>query len=572
MTNVIEKSWIGFVYPRNWNCAAWCCVIALVLGLIQAWANRFYMGNDGVPYLDMADAYLRGDWHTALNGYWNPLYAWLIGLDFLILRPSPYWEYPAVQLLNFGIYAVTVASFEYFVRGLLWKREDEVALRLIAYGLFLWSSLILIRVCTMNADMLVAACLYAALGLLLRGHRTKTAPTLTLVILGVTLAAGYYSKAVMFPLSLALLLAVWIILGWRRALIVASVFGLLSVPLIAGISKATGHLTFGDNGRLNYAWYVDGVAFRWWQGGPAGAGRPEHPPRISLDSPRVYEFGGVFPEVTYPIWYDSSYWYKGLRVWLRPRQLASVMRSNLMGILKLLALQGGGFLLGWGICFLLCKNKARILKDLAATWPIWGVSIAAVLLYSAVHIEPRYIGPFATVALLSAYTSIHIRGKRLATGIAMAGLLWALCFSSITTAGGSRYLPWASTPANVWWQVAGDLQKLGLHVNDKVASVGYSNRSNVLWARLARAHIVAETDWDVDFWRLSEADQGRVLVALARSGALMAVSDEAPPDPARAVGWRQVGTTEYYAYSLSQFLGPIQNGAIRQERPGTNVR
>jgi hypothetical protein len=116
--------------------------------------------------------------------------------------------------------------------------------------------------------------------------------------------------------------------------------------------------------------------------------------------------------------------------------------------------------------------------------------------------------------------------------------------------------------ANISWQVATGLQTLGLHVNDRVASVCWSNRKNVLWARLARARIVAETDLDVDFWRLSELDQRRTLAALARSGALMAVSDETPPDPTRAVGWRQAGSTNYYAYSLSQLLEPVQSSAI----------
>ncbi len=415
MATDIKKSQRGLIHPRDWSWTVWLWVIALVLGLVQAWANRFYMGNDGVPYLDMANAYLRGDWHTALNGYWNPLYSWLISLDFLILRPSPYWEYPAVQLLNFGVYVATLASFEYFVRGLLaWKREDEVAIRVIAYGLFLWSSLILIHVWTANADMLVAASLYAALGLLLRAHKTKTATILASVILGVTLAAGYYSKAVMFPLSLAVLLIAWIILPWRRALIAAFVFGLLSAPLIVGLSKARGHLTFGDTGRLNYAWYVNRVASRWWQGGPANAGQPLHPPRVVLDSPRVYEFGGVYPNVTYPIWYDSAYWYEGLRVRVQLRLLANAMRSNFKGILQLVALQGGGFLLGWGICFSLYKNKARILKNLENTWPAWGLSMAAILLYGAVHMEPRHIGAFAAVLVLTAYAAAHIPGKRLA--------------------------------------------------------------------------------------------------------------------------------------------------------------
>jgi hypothetical protein len=558
--------------------------IALVLGLIQVWTNRFYMGNDGVPYLDMADAYLRGDWHTALNGFWNPLYAWLIGLDFLIFRPSRYWEYPVVELLNFGIYAATVASFEYFLRGWLASKreddEDEVAVRVIAYGLFLFSSLILIGVWTVNADMLVAAFFYAALGVLLRAHYAKTASAMTSVILGTTLAAGYYSKAVMFPLSIVLLLIAWRVLRWRRALIAACVFGLLSAPLIAGVSKATGHLTFGDSGRLNYGWYVNGVALRHWEGGPVGVGQPQHPPRMLLDSPGVYEFGSAFPEVTYPLHYDDAYWYQGLRVRIDPRGMAGSMRTNLQWILQHLVLQAGGFLLGWGICFLLYKNKVRILRNLSATWPAWSASLAAVLLYCLVHVETRYIGAFATVLLLTAYTAIRVPGKLLAVSIAVVGLMWAvvgsagLTLEARTHQGHSTSANVSSQTAkgfqklglhapNVWWQVATGLQEMGLHANDKVASVCWSNRSSVLWARLARAHIVAETDCDVvDFWQLSEVDQRRVLAALARSGASMAVSDETPPDAARAAGWRQVGSTHYYAYSLAQLLEPLQSSAI----------
>jgi hypothetical protein len=563
MIDIRKELWMRFVRPgiRNSTVPFWGT--ALALGLIQAWANRFYMGNDGVSYLDMADAFLRGDWHTALNGSWNPLYAWLIGLDFRIFRPSPYWEYPTVQLLNFGVYAVMVATFEYFLRGwLAWKSGDEVADRVIAYALFLWSSLILIGIWTVNADILVASCVYVSLGLLLRAQNAKTASALTSVILGVTLAGGYYSKAVMFPISLALLLTAWIVLSWRRALTATCVFGILSAPLIVGLSKATGHPTFGDTGRVNYAWYVDGVASRWWQGGPPRAGQPHHPPRIPLDSPRVYEFGDVFPKVTYPIWYDFSYWYEGVQVWIDPPRLANVTWGNLKWTLKLLALQGGGFLLGWGICFLPYRHKARIFKDLATMWPAWGTCIAAILLYSTVHIETRYIGAFGTVLLLTAYTAIHVRGKQQAVGSAVIGLLWAIIFAPEPTLG-ARYLPWSSTQGSGSWQAATGMQKLGLHANEKVASVCYSNRKNVLWARLARVHIVAEADWNVDFWRLSEADQRRVLEALARSGALMAVSDEAPPDPARAPGWRQADSTNYYAYSLSQLSEPIQNTAIR---------
>ena len=56
-------------------------IAAILLGAVQAWACRFQPSTiDLVSYLDVGDAYLRGDWHAALNGYWNP---------FVLMGPRP---------------------------------------------------------------------------------------------------------------------------------------------------------------------------------------------------------------------------------------------------------------------------------------------------------------------------------------------------------------------------------------------------------------------------------------------------------------------------------------------------
>ena len=58
---------------------AW--LLAIVLGLIQVDAYRFTLSSDDpISYLDIGDAYLRGDWNAALNSYWSPLYSWIVGL------------------------------------------------------------------------------------------------------------------------------------------------------------------------------------------------------------------------------------------------------------------------------------------------------------------------------------------------------------------------------------------------------------------------------------------------------------------------------------------------------------
>src|ERR1700758_5447176 len=55
-------------------------MLALAIGGLRAWATRYWVDPDTISYLDMADAYLRGDWSMAFNGQWNPFYAWLLGL------------------------------------------------------------------------------------------------------------------------------------------------------------------------------------------------------------------------------------------------------------------------------------------------------------------------------------------------------------------------------------------------------------------------------------------------------------------------------------------------------------
>lgn len=50
--------------------AAW--LITISAGFIQAWASRFSISPDGNSYLDIASAYLSGDWNHAISAFWSP--------------------------------------------------------------------------------------------------------------------------------------------------------------------------------------------------------------------------------------------------------------------------------------------------------------------------------------------------------------------------------------------------------------------------------------------------------------------------------------------------------------------
>jgi len=54
-----------------------CRAIVLALAICQVWTTRFVIDADGAAYVDVARAWLRGDWIHALNNYWSPLYIWI---------------------------------------------------------------------------------------------------------------------------------------------------------------------------------------------------------------------------------------------------------------------------------------------------------------------------------------------------------------------------------------------------------------------------------------------------------------------------------------------------------------
>src|SRR5262245_29254056 len=76
-----------------------CRMLAVTLGGLHAWtaATQQSMNEDGISYLDMGDAYLRGDWNMAVNTVWSPLYSWILGGTMKVIRPSMAWEFPVVH-------------------------------------------------------------------------------------------------------------------------------------------------------------------------------------------------------------------------------------------------------------------------------------------------------------------------------------------------------------------------------------------------------------------------------------------------------------------------------------------
>jgi hypothetical protein len=549
-------------------------VAALLLCGLHAWVARHVMNPDGISYLDMADAYARGDLGNALNSYWSPLYSWALGAALAVVRPAPYWECAVVHAVNFVVFLGALAAFEWFLAELVRAHRaapdgargtlPEWALVGLAYALFVWASRRLITVSYVTPDMCVAALVYLAAALLLRARRAGPARAPS-ALLGAVLGAAYLAKAVMFPLGFAFLAALGLAAGRpRRAAKHVALAGLcflvVAGSFIVPLSLAKGRLTFGDSGRLNYAWYVNGAPRFHWLGGKDG--EPAHPPRQVFAAPAAYEFAAPVAG-TYPLWYDPPYWYEGVRTALVPQdQLAAAARSA--GVyLGLLFRELGCFTVAALALHLLAPAGASgtlgarlraATAALARYAPVLLPALAAVGIYLLVgQVEGRLIGPFLVLLLAGALAAARAPGwaaPRVAgAALALAGLALAynVCYDARNAA---RSLAAGEGPAaHPAAQVADYLQRRGLPAGHGVGCVGYT--FDAYWARLGGYRVVGEVPlWESGkFWGADRSTQGRVLAALRRAGARAVVAGPLSDAPR---GWARVPGTTYFVYEWAE--------------------
>jgi 4-amino-4-deoxy-L-arabinose transferase-like glycosyltransferase len=566
------------IFERRLIAVLW--LMAIVFGALHAWAARHDMGSDGMSYLDMGDAYLRGDWSMAINAYWSPFYSWLLGLAMVVLKPPPSWEFPVVHLVNFMIYLFALGCFHFFLleviryhrnigsSGNRYATVPKWAWLMLGYALFMWSSLNLISISVVTPDMCVAAFVYLSTALLLRIRRgSPTWPTF--VLLGLLLGFAYLAKAAMFPLAFIFLgLSMFSVGDFRRAglRVLVALFVLVAVagPFIAAISIAKGRVTFGDSGKLNYAWFVSGTQYRYWQGEPPSTGRPSHPVRKIFDEPAIYEFGTPVGG-TYPFRYDSSYWYEGVVPRFDLKGQVRVLVQALSTYFNIFFDLGDVLVVGSLILYLIGRRRWMAIKDIAQYWVLLVPGFVALAMYSLVHAVPRYVGPFVMLLWVGVFCGVRLpdshESRRLVACVIVAISLVTLIKTAAPTVrvvynSGRDLIRWQDSSVNLHWQVADGLSQMGIQAGDHVALIGLGSRE--YWARLARVRIVAEIPESHDgepeyqeahkFWAADDFVKSQIIQTFARTGAKVIVARE--PRNAHTTGWQSIPNTNYYAYIL----------------------
>jgi hypothetical protein len=553
---------------------------AIVLALVHTWANRWDMNPDAIAYLDIGDAYVRGDWHHALNAYWSPMYSWMLGVVMRLVHPSMEWEFPLVHAVDFAHYLLAMVAFEYFLRGLLRWRADagqSWAWWVIGYALFIWSSLRLVTLDVLTPDMWVTALVYLAAGILVR-VRLGDVRWQRFALLGAVLGVAYLSKAAMFPLGFAFVVAAgWAVgrrrLGFERALVTLAVFLAVSSPFIFALSMSKGRFTFSDTGKLAYTWFVDGrTEATNWQGTPAGTGTPRHPTRVLRKDPIVYEYATPIAG-TWPPWYDASYWNEGVKPAVKVAPEMWVVMQNVAKYAAALA----AIVTALVVVGVMAGGRAA--SGLRSAAFLLLPTLAGLALYSLVLVEWRYVASFIVVFTLAAFAAMlpdaavaaHIPSgqtaswaprllRAVAVALAIALLAQSVDLAYDETGHVLRALVGRDDP-NDFAIAALAFQKLGLRPGDEVGRIGSPFFD--YWARLARVRIIAEVPdaQASQFWAADSATREDVLTTFARAGA-KAVVAQSVPEWADTSGWLCVeGDADYMVRFLTP-SGSSRTGAV----------
>ena len=410
-----------------------CFLARLVLVLfaaLGAWVARHDVSPDGISYLDLSDAVLRGNWSGLVSTYWAPLYPILIGLARLTLAWSPFGapasEFALVHVVNLGLFGLSLAAFEWLAFEVTktaagWGNYALATVwgRVAAYVLFGALTLAMSPPSLTTPDLLVNAACFATFASVLRLERRGSWGNACL--LGASLGVGVLAKSFMLPFSMLVLglLAFRLRARGSRALAIASGAWLMfAAPWIAAMSYSTGHFTLGHTGRLNYIWFVDA------QQPPNGGDLPVST-FVGRGRQIVPGLGLMrYATGTNPLWLDPARWYPGLRPhWDASRQLA-VLKHSLQYYLTLFAP-----LLLAGAMLVALADVERLRVAWRRVWPIFTACAAALLAYALVYSVARYLVPFATAAVLLVALAVEPAppSRRTAFRAAAAMMLVLIC-------------------------------------------------------------------------------------------------------------------------------------------------
>lgn len=402
---------------RRIRLGAWIAILALAA--FQAYAQRYAISPDGMSYLDLSDAVVTGKLGALVNLYWSPLYPFLVGLARLASGGGPQTEVQAMHAVNFVALVGLLAAYDYLLVKVfsMAQARPEVSLRgrwgtACAYGLFATVALTMNPLELTTPDLLSNATILVALGAMLR-LRDDTSSRRAAVTLGAALGLGLLAKSFLVPWAIVALACMVIAMykrGLRELFVAAGVWAVFLLPWTAVLSARAHRVTFGDAGRLTYAWYVNVQDPPSLRVVPVGARTPE--------TEAVLSGTGIVRNApgTDPMWFDPARWNESVKPhWSFHEQYetAKAMLATLAGsvsvltyILLLVAIAPSG-------------SRRRAWSD---GWIVFVPCLVGIGAYTLVILTARYIMAFILAGLLLSLGTIPV-ARRVSPTLVLLGLV-----------------------------------------------------------------------------------------------------------------------------------------------------
>jgi hypothetical protein len=273
---------------------------------------------DSTLYIDIAEKYLRGNFADAINGYWGPMFSWLL-IPFLYFGVSKLFAINALNLIVgvFTVLGVWVLSFRFEISE---KIRSVVMISLLPVILF---------VSTVELhDFLLLLFLVYYLGIIFNNEYPRR--IYNGMLCGILGASAYFTKSYAFPFFIFHFIFMNIAhfirsatkeekrYVLRNAIAGIVLFSIMSGAWIAALSNKYGHFTISNMGKANFSGMAPGLP-------DAG---------LELGNPMFYE--GFFPpsnKTAFSAWEDPSDMLSKLSLW-NPTESISYLKHFLKNISK----------------------------------------------------------------------------------------------------------------------------------------------------------------------------------------------------------------------------------------------
>ena len=452
-----------------------------------------------MSYLDLARQYATGDWSAIRNGYWSPLYPMLIGVVLWAVKWTGLREITVVYGVNLVLLLLATLAFAWLLDELAkittgetpaatHRRFGDGWSRGAAWGLFAWLAVRLTGIATLTPDILVSAQLFAATAILARRLR-RPLPRRHVLAFGAMLGAAYMAKTVMFPVAFVLLAAYARVARplrsadgvAREALVALATFVVIALPLVLVQSRAAGHFSIGETGRLNYAWYVNYAA------PTIGDISDNTSPRGSAVALKSIEGAQLYVDSaagSFPYWYDPARWSAGVRA--RPDVAAQMQVLRVTG--RWYRMVVGLPVVAVLLLFVLALEARR--RPRLELWPLLVAPATLLALYALIHVEGRLVG----AALITALTTMlaiadadDVKRQSRSREVVLAGIIAFGVVGSVQALLRGPRLPEIRDASRLAAQFRGE----GVGRGGDVAVVGSPLDQGDYWAHLAEVQIVA---------------------------------------------------------------------------------